>query len=206
MTARAGRLRAVSTIAFIAAFVVLGLGTLLFAMSGGRGGVGSVLHSQSRGSRRFATFAFFVSLLVLGFAIPAAVIRAEENNTDIPHAGVTNLTPEEERGQELFGRRCGLCHSLKAANAVARVGPDLDALAPNEQFTPRRDQEGPLERQCPNAREHLHGARTRWTWRNLSQNPWALPPPPSRPAVDVKSTSVQVLRPLVRSLSGSRLS
>jgi mono/diheme cytochrome c family protein len=125
----------VSTIAFVAAFVVLGLGTLLFAMSGGRGGLGSVLHSQSRGSRRFAAFAFFLSLLVLGIVIPAAVIRAEENSSDIPHAGVTNLTEDEKRGQELFGRRCGMCHALKAANAVARVGPDLDALAPNEQFT-----------------------------------------------------------------------
>ena len=124
-----------STIAFAAAFVVLGLGTLLFAMSGGRGGLGSVLQSQSRGSRRFATFAFFASLLVFGIAIPAAVIAADKDNNDIPHAGVTNLTPEEKHGQELFGRRCGLCHTLKAANAVARVGPDLDALAPNEQFT-----------------------------------------------------------------------
>ena len=124
-----------STIVFVAAFVILGLGTLLFAMSGGRGGLSSVLHSQSRGSRRFATFAFFVSLLVLGIVVPGLVIAANEDNNDIPHAGVTNLTPEEKRGQELFGRRCGMCHTLKAANAVARVGPDLDTLAPNEQFT-----------------------------------------------------------------------
>jgi mono/diheme cytochrome c family protein len=124
----------VSTIAFVAAFVVLGLGTLLFAMSGGRGGLGSVLHSQSRGGRRFATFAFFVSLVVLGIAVPAAVIAADKDNDDIPHAGITNLTEQEKHGQELFGRRCGLCHSLKAANAVAQVGPDLDQLAPNEKF------------------------------------------------------------------------
>ena len=124
-----------STIAFVAAFVLLGLGTLLFAMSGGRGGLGSVLHSQSRGSRRFATFAFLASLLVLGVAVPAAVIAAEDNKNDIPHAGITNLTANEKRGQELFGRRCALCHTLKAANAVARVGPDLDQLAPNEKFT-----------------------------------------------------------------------
>jgi mono/diheme cytochrome c family protein len=116
-------------------FVILGLGTLLFAMSGGRGGLGSVLHSQSRGSRRFATLAFVVSLLVLGIVVPGLVIAANEDNTDIPHAGVTNLTADEKRGQELFGRRCGLCHSLKAANAVARVGPDLDAMAPNEELT-----------------------------------------------------------------------
>jgi mono/diheme cytochrome c family protein len=124
----------VSTIAFVAAFVILGLGTLLFAMSGGRGGLGSMLHSQSRGGRRFATFAFFVSLLVLGVAVPAAVIAANEDSSDIPHAGITNLTPQEKRGAELFGRRCALCHTLQAANAVARVGPNLDQLAPNEKF------------------------------------------------------------------------
>ena len=123
-----------STIAFVAAFVVLGLGTLLFAMSGGRGGLGSILHSQSRGGRRFATFAFIASLLVLGVAVPAAVIAAVNNKDDIPSAGIHNLTKQEKHGAELFGRRCGLCHSLKAANAVARVGPDLDQLAPNEKF------------------------------------------------------------------------
>ena len=115
-------------------FVIVGLGTLFVAMSGGRGGIGAVLHSQSRGSRRFATFAFFVALIVLGIGVPAAVIAAVEDNDDIPHAQVTNLTPEEKHGQELFGRRCGLCHTLKAANAVAQVGPNLDQLAPNEKF------------------------------------------------------------------------
>jgi mono/diheme cytochrome c family protein len=124
----------VSTIAFVAGFVVLGLGTLLFAMSGGKGGLGSVLHSQSRGGRRFATFAFFVALLVFGVAVPAAVIATVDNKDDIPHAGITNLTAQQKHGQELFGRRCGLCHSLKAANAVARVGPNLDELAPNKKF------------------------------------------------------------------------
>ena len=115
-------------------FVILGLGTLLLAMSGGRGGLSSVLHSQSRGSRRFATLAFVVLLFLFGIVVPAAVIAANENQTDIPHAGITNLTEQEKHGQELFGRRCGLCHSLKAANAVAQVGPDLDQLAPNEKF------------------------------------------------------------------------
>jgi len=124
----------VSTIAFVSAFVILGLGTLLFALSGGRGGLSSMLHSQSRGGRRFATVAFFVSLLVLGVAVPAAVIAATDNKDDIPSAGITNLTPQEKHGAELFGRRCGLCHTLKAANAVARVGPNLDTLAPNEKF------------------------------------------------------------------------
>lgn len=123
-----------STIVFVAVFVILGLGTLLFAMSGGRGGLGAVLHSQSRGARRFASFAFVLSVIVLGIGIPAAVISAVDDKDDIPNAGVTNLTSAEKHGAELFGRRCALCHTLKAANAVARVGPDLDQLAPNEKF------------------------------------------------------------------------
>ncbi len=124
-----------STLVLVLAFVLLGLGTLLFAMSGGRGGLGSVLHSQSRGSRRLATVGFFASLLFLGFLIPAWVVASVANKEDLPYAQVTGLTEDEKHGQELFGTRCSLCHSLKAANAVARVGPDLDALAPNAQIT-----------------------------------------------------------------------
>jgi mono/diheme cytochrome c family protein len=125
----------VSTLLLVLAFVVLGLGTLLFAMSGGRGGLGAALHSQSRGGRRTATLAFFVSLLVLGVAVPAWVVASVIDNNDIPHANVKNLTEDEKNGQELFGSRCSLCHSLKAANAVARVGPDLDQVAPNYEVT-----------------------------------------------------------------------
>jgi mono/diheme cytochrome c family protein len=119
-----------STLVFVLVFVLLGLGVLFVAMSGGPGGIGSVLHSQSRGSRKFATFAFVVSLLVLGVAIPAAVIAATKDNKDIPHASIQNLTANQERGRELFGQRCSLCHTLKASNAVAQVGPNLDQLAP----------------------------------------------------------------------------
>lgn len=124
-----------SVIVFVSIFVVLGLGTLLFAMSGGRGGLGSAMHSQSRGSRRFATAAFLVSLVLLGIVVPGLIIAAVVNKDDIPSAGISNLTDEEKRGQELFARRCGLCHTLKASNSVAFVGPNLDELAPNEQLT-----------------------------------------------------------------------
>jgi mono/diheme cytochrome c family protein len=119
-----------STLIFVLVFVLLGLGVLFVAMSGGPGGIGSVLHSQSRGSRRFATLGFIVGLLVLGVAVPAAVVAAVKHNRDIPHASIQNLTANEERGRELFGQRCSLCHSLKASGAVAQVGPDLDQLSP----------------------------------------------------------------------------
>jgi mono/diheme cytochrome c family protein len=120
----------VGTLLFVLAFVGLALATLLIAISRGRGGLDGLLHSQTRGGRRFASFVFVVSLVVLGVAVPAAVIAAVRDRTDIPSAGITGLTAQEKHGQELFGRRCGLCHTLQAANAVARVGPNLDDLAP----------------------------------------------------------------------------
>src|SRR3954470_2149944 len=121
-----------STLLFVLFFVFLGLGVLFVAMSGGSGGIGAVLHSQKRGSRRFATLAFVVALVVLGFGVPAAVIAVTKDSKDIPHAGLTNLTSGEKHGAELFGRRCALCHTLAAANAVAQVGPNLDQLGPSK--------------------------------------------------------------------------
>ncbi len=152
-----------STLVFVLVFVLLGLGTLLFAMSGGRGGLGDVLHSQSRGSRRFATFAFFASLLVLGIGVPAAVIASVSGNDDIPHAQVKGLTAEEKHGQELFGKRCSLCHALKAANAVAQVGPDLDAIGSERGVHAEGDRRRARERQRADARRDLHrqGRRSR---------------------------------------------
>jgi mono/diheme cytochrome c family protein len=115
-----------TTLIFVLVWVLLGLGLLLIALSGGPGGALKGLMSQSRGSRRAALGLFFVALLVLGVAIPAAVIAAVSNRDSIPEANVTGLTEAEKRGRDLFGRRCSQCHTLKAANAVADVGPTLD--------------------------------------------------------------------------------
>jgi mono/diheme cytochrome c family protein len=123
-----------STLVFVLAFVLLGLGTFLIALSGGRRGLGAALHSQTRGSRRFALGVFLIAVAVLGIGVPAAVIAAVNSGDDIPTANVTNLTKDEKRGRELFGERCAACHTLAASNAVAQVGPNLDDLKPNAKF------------------------------------------------------------------------
>jgi mono/diheme cytochrome c family protein len=66
--------------------------------------------------------------------VPAAVIAVVQSRNDIPSANVSNLTPAEEHGRELFAARCGQCHTLKAANTFARVGPVLDDLRPPKQL------------------------------------------------------------------------
>src|SRR5215217_5787431 len=110
--------------------VTLGLGVLFVALSGGPAGARRRMASQTRRTRRIALFNFILAVLILGLGIPAAVIATVEARNDIPSANVSNLTAAEEHGRQLFGQRCRNCHTLKAANAVAQVGPNLDNLRP----------------------------------------------------------------------------
>ena len=121
-----------STLIFVLVWVVLGLGLLLIALSGGPTGATQRLMSTSRVARRIAIVLFAGFVLVLGVLIPAAVIAAVSSRDDIPEANVSGLTEAEKNGRELFGLRCANCHTLKAANAIASVGPNLDQLRPNK--------------------------------------------------------------------------
>jgi len=119
-----------AVLVFTMVFVALGLGVLFVAMSGGPAGARRRMQGQSRRGRRLAIVGFVLAVLVLGLGIPAAVIATVDSRDDIPEANVVNLTAQEKRGRELFALRCSNCHTLKAANAVAQVGPNLDNLRP----------------------------------------------------------------------------
>jgi mono/diheme cytochrome c family protein len=122
------------TVVFVLAWIILGVGLLLIALSGGPSGALQQLQSQSRGSRKAATVLFVIALLVLGIGVPFAVISSVEAQDDIPEANVSNLTASEKHGRELFGLRCSQCHTLAASKAVAQVGPDLDTLRPPKEL------------------------------------------------------------------------
>ena len=117
---------------FVLVWVLLALGLLFIAFSGGRRGAAAQLMSTGRGARRAAAVLFVIAVAVLGFGVPAAVIAAVSNNDSVPEANVSDLTPAEQHGRELFGLRCANCHTLKAANAVAEIGPNLDQLRPTK--------------------------------------------------------------------------
>ena len=76
---------------------------------------------------------------MLGVAVPVAVIAAVNNRDSIPEANVSNLTPLQKHGRELFGgaAQCKNCHTLEAADTVATVGPNLDELRPPYRPRPR---------------------------------------------------------------------
>jgi mono/diheme cytochrome c family protein len=122
----------VAVLAFALLFVLLGLGAFFFGMSGGPAGARERARRPTRRGGRGAIVLFVLTILVLGIAVPAVVIATDKNRDSIPEANVADLTELQKHGQELFGERCRNCHTLKAANATAKVGPDLDAAPRNK--------------------------------------------------------------------------
>lgn len=122
-----------ATLALVLFFVVLGLAVVLAAMKSGRRG--PLIDSESRGGRRVLAALVVATVALFGVAIPVAVgffNGGEQSST--AQAGI-ELTEDQQKGRELFGRACTQCHTLKAANAVGTVGPSLDALRPNKELT-----------------------------------------------------------------------
>jgi mono/diheme cytochrome c family protein len=119
-----------AVLAFVLLFVLLGLGALFAGMRGGPSAARERLRSRTRRGVKGMTLLFVLSLAVLGIAVPAAVIATEKDRNSIPEANVKALTPLQERGREIFSQRCKNCHTLEAAEATARVGPNLDELRP----------------------------------------------------------------------------
>jgi mono/diheme cytochrome c family protein len=113
-----------AVLAFVLAFLLLGFGAFFLAMSGGPRAARKKV--QSRRGGRGATLLFVLTILLLGIAVPAVVIATDKNRNSIPEANVSELTDLQKKGQELFGQRCRNCHTLKAGNATAKVGPTLD--------------------------------------------------------------------------------
>jgi mono/diheme cytochrome c family protein len=77
-----------------------------------------------------------VAVLAIAAAVGVAFVIA--GNSDESDQKFTNavgqtvhFTKAEANGRELFGATCASCHTLAAANAVGKVGPNLDQLRPN---------------------------------------------------------------------------
>ena len=118
-----------AVLVFALVFVALGLELLFVALSGGPSGARKQMASQSRRTRRIALFNFIVAVLVLGLGIPAAVIATVEGATTSPRR-MSAISPlPRSTAASCSAQRCANCHTLKASNAVAQVGPNLDDAA-----------------------------------------------------------------------------
>jgi mono/diheme cytochrome c family protein len=114
---------------FVLFWVLLGVSIVVVALRGGPRKARESLYGQTRRSRRAVGVLLTGVYLGLGVAIPAVVIAGGRDREDNVR-GAKNLTAQEGKGRELFGQFCVQCHTLKAANAVGQVGPNLDELRP----------------------------------------------------------------------------
>jgi cytochrome c553 len=117
----------ITALAFIITFIVVGLVVVTAAFSGGRRNTERPVGPSRRGRRAVAVIVG-VLVLGLGILIPALVIAAARSTDKAP--GGVKLTAADERGRDVFAERCATCHTLRAANGVGKVGPNLDQLRP----------------------------------------------------------------------------
>ena len=116
---------------FVAFWVLLGIVVFFIAVRGGVGGARATLQSQTRGARKASTLIFLFLYIGFGVAIPLGFLIGNKDNASAQVGGI-KLNAAEKKGRELFGQHCGVCHTLAAANAVGKVGPNLDVIKPSQ--------------------------------------------------------------------------
>ena len=142
---------------FLGFFVILGLGVVLVAMRGGPRGVRDTLEvGRKRPHARRIEFAVVGAIVLFGLAVPAVVLLGDQASAG---PGGSTLTAEQKEGRVLFAEKCATCHTLEDANAVGRVGPDLDVLQPPQGADDQRDRGGSRRGQGPDARAGARGGR-----------------------------------------------
>ena len=118
---------------FIAFWAVLGITVFFVAVRGGPAGARDTLQTQSRGGRKALNVIFLLVYVGFGVVIPFVFLRGNNANASGQVGGI-KLTAADKAGRELFGEHCAVCHTLAAANAVGKVGPNLDTIQPSEQL------------------------------------------------------------------------
>lgn len=117
---------------FVSIFVALGLGVVLVALRGGPRGIRDTLEAGRRKPLRVAEFMVAGAIALFGLVVPAAVLLSDQAAAG---PGGSQLSASIAHGRETFARRCSQCHQLMDANAIGRVGPDLDQLRPKPGLT-----------------------------------------------------------------------
>jgi mono/diheme cytochrome c family protein len=116
-------------IGFLAPWVLIGIGVIFVAFSGGPGAAREAY--LTRGSRGFRALIPLL-YIALGIAIPALVMAKQADRTGATPKLVDKKLKDSPaqiaRGKQLFAESCASCHSLKAVNARGITGPSLDKL------------------------------------------------------------------------------
>ena len=144
---------------FAAFWVVLGLGVFFLGIRGGPRAALETRPSSSYRARRALGWSLAVIYVAFGIAIPALFLVGNRSNANGQVGGI-RLTAAEKHGREVFGQRCAQCHTLAAANAVGKVGPNLDVIQPTYQLVLHTIQHGCLQNPPPGSQEACLGFGT----------------------------------------------
>jgi mono/diheme cytochrome c family protein len=120
----------IAALVFVLAFVVLGLTVVSLAFSGGPRGARRARGAPSRAGRHAVVVGTAIGVVGLGGAVPLAVGVVNGNDHAKNAPGGVDLTKAQVSGRAVFAKNCATCHTLKASNAVGKVGPNLDVLHP----------------------------------------------------------------------------
>jgi len=117
----------IAALVFVLAFIVVGLAVIFFAFGGGPS-TGRRRRAPSRAARRVIVLASALVIVGLGVAVPLAiaVVNGDDHAKSAP--GGVELNAAQASGRATFAKYCSTCHTLKASNAVGKVGPNLDVL------------------------------------------------------------------------------
>jgi hypothetical protein len=126
------------------AFTLIGSAIAWGASGRGFGRVTRPLQTESRVGRRFLNAGLVFVYVGFGIALPAILLIGNHDAAS-GHVGSVKLTADEKYGRILFGEHCAVCHTLNAASAVGKVGPNLDQLKPGYSLIMRTIQYGCLQ-------------------------------------------------------------
>ena len=113
---------------FLVPFVLLGIGVIFVAFSGGPAAAREAYRSAGRRGRGFRILIVLV-YVGAGIGVPAAVISGRsEAEGGVGPLEQKQLSKQAEEGKQLFKQTCASCHNLDAVNARGVTGPDLDEI------------------------------------------------------------------------------
>ena len=135
----------------IIAVVITGLSVAIAwaATRGHLGGLTNALETQSRVGRRVVNSLLVFFFVGTGIALPAIVLIGNHSSASAK-VGTIKLTSDEKQGRMLFGEHCAVCHTLAAASAVGKTGPNLDQLKPPVSTVLNTLKYGCLQKPLPN--------------------------------------------------------
>lgn len=120
------------------------------ATRGRLGGLTDALETQSPVGRKVVNSLLVLFYVAFGVVLPVVFLVGNKDRASAQVGGI-KLNAMEKQGRQLFGEHCAVCHTLAAASAVGKTGPNLDQLKPPVSLVLNTIQNGCLQQ--PNSNE-----------------------------------------------------